>query len=128
MITEMNNLASESHKITFAGQELDGSLEAAAKLIEKGAASLVATNTGEIKVALSGMELDFEAGADAFSSGVTQGIQSLAKSQVKMLDGMIQLLETVVAMEKLGDITGANDTIDIIDLFPVINWQEGEER
>jgi len=31
-------------------------------------------------------------------------------------------------MEKLGDITGANDSIDIIDLFPIINWKEGEKR
>jgi len=45
-----------------------------------------------------------------------------------MLDGMIQLLETVVAMEKLGDITGENDTIDISDLFPSIDWKDGKNH
>jgi len=53
----MNNLAALGGPIEFAGQTLDGSLEAASALIEKGAASLVATNTGDIKVALSGMSL-----------------------------------------------------------------------
>lgn len=128
LVTEMNNIAALGGPIKFAGQELDGSLEAAAALIQKGADSLVATSTGEIKVALSGMSLDFEEGADAFSGNVTEGIQAMAESQVSMLDGMIQLLETVVAMEKLGDITGDNDTIDIGDLFPNIDWESGEKK
>ena len=128
LVTEMNNIAALGGNIEFAGETLDGSLEAASKLIQKGAASLVATNTGDIKVALSGMSLDFEAGANNFSSGVTDGIQAMAKSQIEMLDGMIQLLETVVAMEKLGDITGENDTIDISDLFPSIDWKDGKNH
>ena len=135
LVTEMNNIAGISKQtITFGRDiegnafELDGSLEAASALIQKGADSLVATSTGDIKVALSGMSIDFESGADAFSGGVTEGIQALAQSQVEMLDGMIQLLETVVAMEKLGDITGDNDTIDIGDLFPDINWESGEKK
>jgi len=78
----------------------------------------VATDTGEIKVALSGMEISFEEGADAFNSGVDDGIRAMAQGQIKMLDGMIQLLETVVEMEKLGDITNGDNTIDLVDLFP----------
>jgi len=114
----MNNIAALGGDIEFAGMKLDGSLEAASALIQKGADSLVATSTGDIKVALSGMSIDFESGADAFSGGVTEGIQALAKSQVEMLDGMIQLLETVVAMEKLGNITGGDEEINLTDLFP----------
>jgi len=69
------------------------------------------------------MELDFTQGTDAFSAGVTTGIQELAKSQSQMLDGMIKLLETVVAMEKLGDIDeGKDGHIDIGDLFPTIDF------
>lgn len=120
LVTEMNNIAKVSGtEIEFAGERLNGDLTAASALIEKGAASLVATDTGEIKVALSGMQLDFKTGADAFSGGVTEGIRALAKSQSDMLDGMIQLLETVVAMEELGDIDAGKDgKIDLGDLFP----------
>ena len=128
LVTEMNNIAKLGGPIQFAGETLDGSLEAASKLIQKGADSLVATDTGEIKVALSGMSLNFEAGADAFSGGVTEGIQTLAKSQVDMLDGMIQLLETVVAMESLGDIdTDKNGIIDLSNILKINTDENGNE-
>ena len=133
LVTEMNNIAALGGNIEFAGEELDGSLEAASKLIQKGAESLVVTDTGEVKVALSGMSLDFAAGADAFSSNVTEGIQALAKSQSKMLDGLIKLLEAVVAMEKLGDIdVGDNGILDLSELFEVKtgeqNWTIAEKN
>ena len=136
LVTEMNNIAGISKKTITFGRDiegnafkLDGSLEAASALIQKGADSLVATSTGDIKVALSGMSIDFESGADAFSGGVTEGIQALAQSQVEMLDGMIQLLETVVAMEKLGDIDASGDGhIDLGDLFPEIDFQGGTQK
>ena len=118
--TEMNNIARISGKeIEFAGVTLDGSLETASKLIQKGASSLVATDGGDIKVALQGMSLNFEQGADAFSGNVSDGIKEVAKSQIDMLDSMIQLLETIVAMEQLGDIEGEDNVIDFSDLFDV---------
>ena len=52
------------------------------------------------------------------AKGVHEGIQAMAKSQIEMLDGMIQLLETVVAMEGLKDVAGEDNTIDLTDLFP----------
>jgi len=36
-----------------------------------------------------------------------------------MLDGMIRLLEVIVQMESLGDITGENNTIDFEDFFKI---------
>jgi hypothetical protein len=50
-------------------------------------------------------------------SSVTSGIQAMAKSQVKMLDGLIAMLELIVAMEQLGDITGEDTHIDLGDMF-----------
>jgi len=44
-----------------------------------------------------------------------------------MLDGMIQLLETIVAMEKMGDIAGGGDqdnVIDLHDILPKIEWNK----
>jgi len=38
------------------------------------------TSTGEVKVALKGMALDFSSGTKAFSGDVTAGIQAMAKS------------------------------------------------
>jgi hypothetical protein len=77
----MNNIAKLGGSFKVAGVELDGSLEAAAELIEKGAASLVASSdTGELKVALSGMALNFENGTADFSSGIDDGIKALAES------------------------------------------------
>ena len=132
LVTEMNNIAALGGDIEFAGHTLDGSLEAAAALIQKGADSLVVTDTGEIKVALSKISVDFESGADAFSGNVTEGIQALAKSQSKMLDGLIKLLEAVVAMEKLGDIdVGDNNILDLGELFVKTdtgNWKIADEN
>jgi len=57
---------------------------------------------------------------------VSKGISSMAKSQVKMLDGMIQLLETIVAMEQLGDIDV--DTDNILDLSEIFKVKTGKDN
>jgi len=91
----MNNVAKLGGEFEIAGMKLDGSLESASRLIEAGASSLVATDTGEVKVALNGMALNFENGTDEFSDGVDSGIKALAKAQIKMLDGLISMLEAI---------------------------------
>jgi len=58
-------------------------------------------------------------------SSVTSGIQAMAKSQVKMLDGLIAMLEIIVAMEQLGEITGEDTQIDLGDIF-VTSDENGE--
>ena len=116
--TEMNNLAKISgQKFVLAGTTLDGSMEAASELIEKGAASLQAVDTGELKVNLKDVGLDILGGANSLSDGVDAGIHALAESQIKMLDGLISLLEAIVQMEKLSEIDlDESGTIDLSEL------------
>jgi len=51
------------------------------------------------------------------AEGVDAGIDALADEQIKMLDSMIQLLETVVAMEELGKIDVQGNGLDFNELF-----------
>lgn len=124
IVTEMNNIAALGGEFEVAGVKLNGSMEAAAELIQKGANALVATKTGDLKVAMGDIGVEFKAGAGGMKQGIDDGIKAMAQSQIDMLDGMIQMLETIVAMEKLGDIAGEDDVIDIGDILPKIEWDE----
>lgn len=122
--TELGNLAKLGQPIEIAGITLDGSLEKTAELIEKGAGALETVDTGELKVNLNAVGLDILGGANGLSDNVDKGINQIAHAQVEMLNGMIGVLETVVEMEKLGDISGENNTINLEELFP--NFEEGQ--
>ena len=124
IVTELNNIAGISGQAITIGQDiygdalkLDGSLEAASKAIQAGCDSLTAIDTGDLKVNIGQIGLNIESGANEMEAGVTAGIQAVAKSQVDMLDGLIAMLEIIVAMEQLGDITGDDNTIDLGDIF-----------
>jgi len=56
-------------------------------------------------------------------ANVGEGIKEIANSQIKMLDSMIQLLETVVAMEELGDIDVEGNGIDFGELFERVSFE-----
>lgn len=142
IITEMNNIAGVSGQtIKMAGVQLDGSMEAAAKAIQAGAKALTVTADGSIKVDLSNFGIDLAAGANSLQEGVDKGIDAIADSQIEMLNSMIQLLETIVAMEKLGDIDVEGNGIDLSEMFKVgadgsfildeegyVQWQAGMQK
>jgi len=123
---EMNRMAGKVGKdFEFAGVKLDGSLEAASKLVNKGIASFdIDTSTNELKVSLGKMSIDFEAGADAMGKNVDAGVKAIAEAEISMLDSMISVLETIVAMEKLGDIDVEGNGIDFNDLFKFEGYDE----
>ena len=128
IVTEMNNIAGLSgQQIELAGITLDGKMESAAALIEKGAEALSVTADGSIKVDLGSIGIDFAAGADDLAANVNAGIKEMAQSQVQMLDGLIQLLETIVAMEGLGDIDTEGNGIDLGNIFD-ITWDESNQN
>ena len=124
IVTEMGNLAEKSGAITVgAGTVLNNSKDAA-KLIEAAAQCLKVDAQGALSVDLSNLAqlgFNFEAAGADMASGVEKGIHEMAESQIEMLDGLIQMLELIVAMENLGDITGGDNTIDIGDIFPKFN-------
>lgn len=125
---EMNRMAGKvGSDFEFAGVKLDGSLEAAAALINKGIDALTLdTSTGELKVSLGKMSVGFEAGAEAMGANVEDGIEAIADAEIKMLDGMISVLETIVAMEKLGDIDVEGNGIDLGEIFEIKYDENGK--
>lgn len=117
IVTEFNNIATKDAPIILSDSiKLDGTLQAASKAIQAGASSLTNVDTGELKVNLTNVGIDIKSGASVLSSGVTEGIQSVAKAQMNALDGLIQMLELIVAMEELGNIAGEDTTIDLGDI------------
>ena len=125
--TEMNNIAALGGEFEVAGVKLDGSLEAAAELIQKGANALTSTDTGEIKVSLGDIGVNFKAGSGDMSNGIDAGLKAMAQSQIDMLDGLIQMLEAIVAMEELGDLDIDGNGIDLSELFKVTTGDDGKE-
>ena len=119
IVTEMNNIAALGGPIQLGAIKLDGSLEAASDAIQRGCDSLTAIDTGDLKVNLGSIGINIQSGAEAMQQSVTDGIQAAANSQVEMLDGLIAMLEIIVAMEQLGNITGDDTTIDLGDIFMV---------
>ena len=77
-----------------------------------------------VKIDLTRFGANFTGGAEGMAKGVHEGIQAMAKSQIEMLDGMIQLLETVVAMEGLKDVAGEDNEIDLSELFPEFTMKD----
>lgn len=119
MVNEFNNIAQLSGtEINFLGHKLNGDMTSAAKLIEEGMRTLSNVDGDGVKVDLTKFGANFTGGAEGMAKGVHEGIKAMAESQIEMLDGMIQLLETVVAMEGLKDIAGTDNKIDLTDLFP----------
>lgn len=125
IVTEMNNIAGISGtKIELGALTLDGKLESAAEAISRGARALTTVDTGDLKVNLGAIGIEIQSGAEAMQDSVTKGIQAAAKSQVSMLDGLIAMLEVIVAMEKLSDISGEDTEIDLGDI--VIEGPDGQ--
>ena len=126
IVTELNNLAGRMSDGMVLGKDiegnaikLDGSLESASALIQKGASALTVDAAGNIKVALGDIGIKFKAGAGEMSTNIDAGIDLMADSQISMLDGMIALLEAIVTMQDLENIdTENNGEIDITELFP----------
>lgn len=127
IINEINNMAAISGEIKLGAYTLDGNLSSAANLIQDAFNSLEMVDGKGMMVKLSGIGADFSfAGAD-FSDGVNSGLQDFAQSQIDMLDGMIQMLETIVAMENITEgISDSNENgeIDFSEMFPKIRIDE----
>ena len=119
IVNEMSNLAATSgQKLMFFGEEIDGSAENAAALIQKGYSALSNVDGKGVQIDLSKMGIQFAAGADNAKNNFDKGVQSLADAQIAMLDAAIKVLEVVVAMEQLGDIDVENKgTLDLGEIF-----------
>lgn len=73
----------------------------AAQLIEKGMSALTNVDGEGVKIAMEGIGFDFLSGAEEMGLSFDDGIKEVAKSQIKMLDAAIRILEAMVAMEDI---------------------------
>ena len=106
IVNEMNNMAAVSGQtLSFMGQTLSGKAEDAAALIEAGMGALKNVDGEGVKIALGSLGADFATGAADMTGDFDTGIKEMAKSQIKMLDAAIRMLEAIVAMENI-DING----------------------
>jgi phage tail tape-measure protein len=117
IVNEMNNIAALGGPIEIAGETLNGSMESAANLILQGAEALTTIDTGEFKVDLSKIGTGIASSAEMMGDDVSAGIKAMSDAQVEMLDGLIAMLELIVAMEELGDIDVEGNGIDFHELF-----------
>ena len=136
MITHIQDLAVQTGKdMKFMGMTISQDGTSAAELIEKGfKAMTLDVESGNTVLSLDKLSaelgeagFDFKAGAEGFDENIQDGIHEFAKSQVKMLDGMIKFVETIVAMEKLADLdTSGNGIIDLDEIFTgLVSWGDG---
>ena len=101
MVNEMNNLAKISGTtIQFMGQSLSGELKDASDLIIRGFGYIKNIDGEGAAIDFKGFTGSFENGAADMAKGIDAGIKKMAESQIHMLDGVIALLETVVAVKK----------------------------
>ena len=124
IVNEMNNIAGVTgQSIDLFGHTLNGKLESASALIQEGFSNLKSIDGGKMQVDLSatlgGIGNAFEKGAIDAEGSITKGIHAMAKSQMDMLDGLIAVLETVVAMEEAfaGLKAGEDQKLDFGELF-----------
>jgi len=116
IVTEMNNLAAATGtSIEFMGQSLNGDLTNAANLIEAGFGSLSNVDGKGVQVDMGKLAANLQTGATDMGKGFDTAIKEMADSQVHMLDGMIKLMETIVAMEQLGQVDVDNNGILNVD-------------
>jgi len=102
IVNEMNNMAAASGQtLSFMGQTLSGKAEDAAALIEAGMSALKNIDGEGVKIALDSLGVDFATGAADMTGDFDTGIKEMAKSQIKMLDAAIRMLEAIVAMENI---------------------------
>lgn len=130
MVNELNNMAAISGEIEFLGMKLDGSLETASKLIEEGYSHITNIDGEGAAINLTQWGVDFASGAEGMAKGVDKGIKQMAQSQIKMLDGLIQMLETVVAMENFKDLDSTGDgSFGLTELFQQMSegWESTEK-
>ena len=119
MVNEFNNLAKISGTtVNFLGMQLKGDMQSAAAAIEAGFAAITNIDGEGAAINLQKLGIDFSGAAQGMTKGVHAGIQEMARGQIEMLDGLIQLLETIVAMEQFKGLdTDFDGTLGLGQLF-----------
>lgn len=100
----------------FAATEFSGDAVTAADLIKAAGQALTIVD-GQPIVDLSKLGTQFNLGTEEMRKGLAEGIQTLAQNEIEMIDAAISLLETIVAMKKIGDIDTDKNGLELDELF-----------
>lgn len=115
--------------LNFCGYELNGTSEAIDAFITAAANSLGAVtndNGTNFGVVLEKFGADLTDGAASYENSATSAMQTFAKSQIQILDGLIQMFEMIVAMESFKGVD-ENDN-GLLDWKELFNLDELEEN
>ena len=122
MATTVNYWAGVTgQEFEFMGRKLNGDMNTFADLIVQSSSALVSTEDG-LQLSLESYGDKFSLGAADMQGGIKDGMRAFAQSQIEILDGLIQYLETVVAMENLSTET------EPIDWSKPIFGEDGDEN
>ena len=114
----VNLITHMSQMVEAAGGEFSIQGRNAAELIEMGMSALSNVDGEGVKVNLENLGIDILGGTEGMTEGFDDAIKEMARGQIKMLDAAIQMLETIVAMEELGDIDANSDNqIELGEIF-----------
>ena len=114
-----------SQMVEAAGGEFQIANMNAAQLIEAGMSSLTNIDGEGVKVNLENLGIDILGGTEGMSANFDDAIKEMARGQIEMLDAAIQMLETIVAMEELGNIDVDSD--NQIELGEIFKLDENNE-
>ena len=119
----VNMMTSAGVTLKNGSQELALDMTTSSKLIQAAASSMKMID-GEsfvdmdaLTVNLSNLGINFEMGANSMQEGVTDGIHEIAQSQIDMLDTAIAMLDTIAAMEEIGDVAGDDGVLSLDEVF-----------
>ena len=99
-----------------AGMDTEIAGKECSQLILEGFRAMTSID-GEMVIPLESLGQNFVNGADGMYANFQDGIQTLAKSQIELLDAQIAMLEAVVAMEEMDFSGGKGEGIDSGDFF-----------
>ena len=103
-----NIITTAASQLEKAGQEFNLAGMSYRKAMESAAKAMTAVN-GEIVVDLGKLGADFSTGMDDMAAGLEDGLKTMAEEQIRIIDSMIAMLETLLALQNL-------DTVGDIDL------------
>ena len=118
-----NIITTAAQQLEASGQEFNLAGMSYHEAMRAAAGAMTAAN-GEIVVDLAKLGTNFSAGMDDMAAGLEDGLKTMAEEQIQLIDSMIAMLETLLALQNLsgGDLFGeidlnGNGFIDFAEVF-----------
>ena len=104
----INMMESAGVDLSTVATNFEGEAVTASQLIQAAGASLTSVD-GNTFIDLGKLGETFKINAEEMGVGLDKGIQIIAENQIKVLDSAIMILETIVAMEEIGNLDENKD-------------------